>query len=144
MKTGPARADSPFARGEWRKISMATKLESIQPVLMSRDVEASIRFYARLGFVETFRDDPANVRYAGVARDGIELHLQWHDAAEWEFPNDRPTYRFVVTDVDALYEEFRGRGALADAREVWDTAWGTREFHVRDPDLNGLQFYRGR
>ena len=23
-----------------------------------------------------------------------------------------------------------------------DTPWGTREFHLRDPDLNGLQYYR--
>jgi hypothetical protein len=23
-----------------------------------------------------------------------------------------------------------------------DTPWGTREFHVLDPDGNGLQFYR--
>jgi catechol 2,3-dioxygenase-like lactoylglutathione lyase family enzyme len=122
---------------------MPAKIESVQPVLMSRDVEASIRFYRLLGFVETFRDDPANVRYAGVCRDGIELHLQWHDAREWEFPNDRPTYRFVVADVDALFEEFRGRGALGDATGVWDTPWGMREFHVRDPDSNGLQFYRG-
>ena len=122
---------------------MPTMLESVQPVLMSRDVEASIRFYALLGFVERFRDDPVNVRYAGVARDGVELHIQWHDAREWGFPNDRPTYRFVVGDVDALYEEFRGRGALEDATGVWDTPRGTREFHVRDPDGNGLQFYRG-
>jgi catechol 2,3-dioxygenase-like lactoylglutathione lyase family enzyme len=123
---------------------MSVKLQCVKPVLMSRDVEASIRFYALLGFVETFRDDPTSVRYAGVARDGIELHLQWHDAAEWDFPNDRPTYRFVVADVDGLYEEFRGRGALADATGVRDTPWGTREFHVRDPDRNGLQFYRMR
>ena len=25
-----------------------------------------------------------------------------------------------------------------------DTPWGTREFHVHDPDRNGLQFYRAR
>ena len=123
---------------------MMPQLESIQPVLMSRDVEASLRFYSLLGFTETFRDVPTHPRYVGIARDGIELHLQWHDAAEWDFPNDRPTYRFVVADVDGLYEEFRGRGALADATGVWGTPWGTREFHVRDPDRNGLQFYRMR
>jgi hypothetical protein len=27
-----------------------------------------------------------------------------------------------------------------DITEVRDTAWGTREFHLREPDRNGLQF----
>jgi uncharacterized glyoxalase superfamily protein PhnB len=48
----------------------------------------------------------------------------------------------VVDDVDRLWAEFRGRGIVSDTTEVRDTPWGTREFHVRDPDRNGLQFYR--
>ena len=70
------------------------------------------------------------------------MSFQWHDAKEWEFPNDRPTYRFVVDDVDRLYAEFRERVILTDITDVRNTPWGTREFHVRDPDRNGLQFYR--
>jgi uncharacterized glyoxalase superfamily protein PhnB len=111
---------------------------------MSRDVARSIRFYARLGFVLAFQDAPVNAKYAGIRRDGVELHVQWHDAKEWEYPNDRPTYRFVVQDVDRLFEEFRENGALPDGANIKDTPWGTREFHLRDPDGNGLQFYRLR
>jgi catechol 2,3-dioxygenase-like lactoylglutathione lyase family enzyme len=122
---------------EW----LMASLRQVQPVIMSRDVEASIRFYAKLGFDVAFRDDPDRVRYAGVRRDGVELHLQWHDAAGWDVPGDRPTYRFVVDDVDRLRAEFREQGIAADITEVRDTPWGTREFHVRDPDRNGLQFY---
>jgi catechol 2,3-dioxygenase-like lactoylglutathione lyase family enzyme len=121
---------------------LMASLRQVQPVLMSRDVEGSIRFYAKLGFEVAFRDDPDRVRYAGVRRDGIELHLQWHDAKEWDFPNDRPTYRFVVDDVDRLCAEFHERGIRTDITDVRDTPWRTREFHVRDPDRNGLQFYR--
>jgi hypothetical protein len=33
-------------------------------------------------------------------------------------------------------------GELPDRTAVADTGWGTREFHVRDADGNGLQFYR--
>ena len=121
---------------------MPPRIERVQPVLMSRDVAASIRFYVdRLGFAVTFQDAPADPRYAGVTRDGAELHLQWHDAGEWAYPNDRPTYRFVVRDVDGLWDELRARG-VPDMTAVRDAPWGTREFHVRDPDLNGLQFYR--
>ena len=126
------------------------RLESVHPVLMSRDVGASVRFYERLGFSSTFQDNPVEPRYAGIRRDGVELHLQWHDETQWAHPGDRPTYRFMVRDVEALHAEFRDNGALgedsANATSPWrtpgDTPWGTREFHVRDPDGNGLQFYR--
>ena len=121
---------------------MRPRLAAVQPVLMSRDVAASIQFYAQLGFVRTFGGPPENARYAAVSRDDVELHLQWHDASGWEGSGDRPTYRFVVADVDGLYQEFRDAGVLENIKPVAETAWGTREFHVRDPDGNGLQFYR--
>jgi uncharacterized glyoxalase superfamily protein PhnB len=109
---------------------------------MSHDVAASIQFYARLGFVRTFGGPPDDAHYAAVRRDGVELHLQWHDAREWERAGDRPTYRFCVADVDGLHREFRDAGVRDSMTPVTDTAWGTREFHVRDPHGNGLQFYR--
>jgi len=109
---------------------------------MSRDVAASLQFYERLGFELAFCDVPGNPRYAGIRRDGVELHLQWQDPAHWDNQDDRPNYRFVVEDVDALFEEFRAKEVVGEGTEVRDTAWGTREFHVRDPDINGLQFYR--
>jgi len=116
-------------------------LRAIHPVLMSRDVARSIRFFELLGFAPAFVDSEESPRYAGVRRDGLELHLQWHDAADWIKGVDRPTYRFVVEDPTRLYDEFRARG-VADMTDPWRTEWGTEEFHVRDPDGNGLQFYR--
>lgn len=123
-------------------------LDRVQPVLMCRDVEASVRFYQRLGFTRVFDDGAHPPRYAGVRRDRVELHLQWQDAAQWEAEVDRPTYRFPVADVDALFDEFVERGVASgpvSGDGPWaspaDTPWGTREFHVRDPGGNGLQFY---
>ena len=121
---------------------MVPKLESVQPVLMSRDVVRSVEFYAKLGFTLAGQDDADNPKYARIRRDDIELHLQWHDAKEWEYPNDRPSYRFVVSDVDSIYERFNENKALIDATEIKETPWGTREFHLRDLDMNVLQFYR--
>ena len=121
---------------------MEPKIEFVHPVLMSRGVKRSIAFYEKLGFTLAGLDYTDDPKYARIFRDGIELHLQWHDAKEWEYPNDRPSYRFVVSDVDAVYEEFRANGALVDATEVKETSWATREFHLRDPDMNVLQFYR--
>lgn len=117
------------------------KLESVQPVLMVRDITASVRFYELLGFQLAFRDDPSEPKYAGLRRDGVELHLQWHEAADFS-SGDRPTYRFVVHDVDGLSAEFSASCPAAVRTQVADTPWGTREFHLHDPDRNGLQFYR--
>jgi catechol 2,3-dioxygenase-like lactoylglutathione lyase family enzyme len=120
---------------------MTARLEAVHPVLMVRDVRASIRFYRRLGFEPVFTDSEADPKYAGVRRDDVELHLQWHDAKDFS-TGDRPTYRFLVQEVDRLSAECAAGSSVLDRTEVRDTPWGTREFHVRDPDRNGLQFYR--
>lgn len=116
---------------------------------MSSDVRASCRFYERLGFVTGFQDDPAEPKYAGVVRDGVEIHLQWQSKDQFSHSLDRPTYRFLVRDVDALYADFQSRGVITEKttgqgpwRTPGKTPWGTREFHLQDPDGNGLHFYR--
>lgn len=121
------------------------QLKQIHPVLAVRDVSKAIAYYTdRLGFRYAFSDDPNFPRYAGVRRDDVEIHLQWHDESNWIPGQDRPVIRIVVEDVDALFAELQGRG-LSDPRSVVrDTPWGTREFHVQDPDGNGLQFYVDR
>ena len=126
---------------------MAAILSRVQPVLAARDVLTSVRFFERLGFRMSFQDDAENPRYAAVTRDGVELHLQRADEQQWAFPTDRPIYRFVVNDVDAIFSEFSQSGCI-DVSSVspWskpaNTPWGTREFHLRDPGQNGLQFYQ--
>jgi hypothetical protein len=121
--------------------SMTAKLEAVHPVLMVSDVPSSIRFNRRLGFELVFTDSATAPKYAGVRRDGVELHLQWHHAKDFG-TGDRPTCRFLVQEVDELSAEFAAGDSVLDRTEVRDTSWGTREFHVRDLDRNGLQFYR--
>lgn len=112
----------------------------VNPVLPCRDVTAAVEFYVtKLGFTARFKD-AAQPKYAGVRRDGVELHLQWHEATEWERV-ERPSLRFYVDDVDALYDEFRGRDIIHDAVTLRDTPWSTREFAFCDPDGNELTFY---
>ncbi len=142
LPRGARRCEGP-ARPEGGVDPVKPKLEAVHPVLMVRDVESAIRFYERLGFTAVFRDAPSSPKYAAVRRDDVELHLQWHDASAWDASGDRPTHRFVVDFVDALSAELAAVPNL-DRTEVRDTPWGTREFHVRDPDGNGLQFYRDR
>jgi hypothetical protein len=85
------------------------RIERVEPVLNVRDVAASTTFYARLGFVEQFRDDPDAPRFVIVSRDDVVLALQWHDFVG--IAGDRPNLRFPVDDVDGLSEDF---GELPD------------------------------
>ena len=129
---------------------MKSRLQAVHPVLGSSDVAASVAFFERLGFRELFRDSPSAPRYAAVGRDAVELHLQWHADAGRTDLGDRPVYRFLVDDVDALFARLgaASRPPEGGHRSPWaepgDTPWGTREFHLRDPDGNGLQFYQPR
>lgn len=130
---------------------MRTKLRAVHPVLAASDMRRSLAFYAGIGFETRVVDADSAPRYALATRDGVELHLQWARESDLAVSGDRPVFRFLVEDVDALYQEFLDSGALADAahsNSPWrvpaDTPWGTREFHLRDPQGNGLQFYVDR
>ena len=123
------------------KVSRMAEILAVQPVLMVRDVARAIAFYRRLGFESSFSDRENNARYAGLRRGNCELHLQRHDPLEWTYPVDRPTTRFVVDDVDELHSIFLKTRIQYLTRPA-KTPWGTYEFHLQDPDGNGLQFYR--
>ena len=118
--------------------------QAVHPVLPSKDVAAAVDFYVnRLGFTLQFKDSDTDLRYAGVGRDEVEIHLQWHDPKEWAAV-ERPMLRFVVADVDALYQEYRTQEVFHSRTSVRETPWGTREFAFYDLDQNGLTFYRDR
>ncbi|MDH3734221.1 MAG: glyoxalase/bleomycin resistance/extradiol dioxygenase family protein [Gemmatimonadota bacterium] len=111
-------------------------------MLPTRDVAAAIGYYVgRLGFELAFADSTDDPGYAGLRRDGVEIHVQWHDADEWERV-DRPMLRFVVPQVERLFEEYETRDVFHERTALRDTAWGTREFAFYDLDMNGLTFYR--
>lgn len=118
----------------------------MSPILDVRSIEDALRFYTEvLGFSVDFRyaNDPDN--YAGVRRGNASLHMQWQAPELFEQGlAGRVRVRILVSDPDALFAEYRARGALPDSAQVANTDWGTREFGLRDPDGNGLTFYRDR
>jgi catechol 2,3-dioxygenase-like lactoylglutathione lyase family enzyme len=122
------------------------KLNQTIPILDVRSVEDALRFYVdRLGFEVEFRYEADPDNYAGVYRDNVFLHMQWQDHEHFASGGaGQARIRIIVDDPDSLYSEFRNNGALPDGVVVRDTAWGTREFGFRDPDGNGLSFYRDR
>lgn len=116
-------------------------LDAVHPVLPSQNVAIAIEFYETLGFRLSFQDSLANPHYAGVGRDQVEIHLQWHDPKEWAAV-ERPMLRFRVSDVDDLFQEFETKGVFHAKPAVRDTLWNTREFAFYDCDKNGLTFYQ--
>ncbi len=118
-------------------------LHQIHPVLPVMDVVQALDFYVnRLGFKIAFADDSKKPTYSGVLRDGIEIHLQWHDAKEWRVEIDRPMLRIVTQNIEALYAEYGDKDVFNAHTLLRETAWGTKEFSFLDPFKNGLTFYR--
>jgi uncharacterized glyoxalase superfamily protein PhnB len=73
---------------------------------------------------------------AGIGRDGISFHLVENDNREWA---DNSSFSIGVSDLDALYEEYRGMAARVGPIET--KFWGRREFHIVLPSGVCLQFY---
>ena len=121
---------------------MAEQFRAIHPVIPTGDVTAAIEWYhERLGFELIFVDDEDDPGYAGMRRDGAEVHFQWHDPEERK-NKEGLQLRFFVADPDALHAEFLANSTIGPGQPVHETGWGTREFGLYDPEMNALFFYR--
>jgi uncharacterized glyoxalase superfamily protein PhnB len=100
-----------------------------------RDVLRSVEHYRdALGFHTDFLYGEPTF-HAGVERDGVTIHLQ----AASETKRQPGHGALNVTDVDALYQELKSRGART-LNEPKDYAHGMRDFDVHDLDGNQLCF----
>jgi uncharacterized glyoxalase superfamily protein PhnB len=72
-----------------------------------------------------------------VERDNVLFHLQ--AAKESRRQPGQAAMSVFVTDVDALYQELKSKGARV-LNEPKDYAYGMRDFNVSDPDGNELCF----
>ncbi len=115
---------------------------TVHPILPVRGVKASLGFYIdKLGFTLAFIDSQENPMYAGIRRDEVEIHLQWHQEENWQGMN-ASSLRFVIEDIQALYDEYALQDVFHEQTQLRKTAWHTEEFAFYDPDMNGLTFYR--
>ena len=117
-------------------------LQEIHPVLPVKDVKEAFKYYVeKLGFEIAFADDNTNPYYAGINRDAIEIHLQWHNSKEWDTV-ERPLLRFVTQNIEGLFDEYKTKGVFHENTSLKETTWGTREFAFYDLYKNGLTFYQ--
>jgi uncharacterized glyoxalase superfamily protein PhnB len=131
--TEPAIADMLVAAGADAGDKTMNRFESAVPILNVKNVTASIAYYVdKLGFEKewAYGDPPA---FACVWRDRVRIFL-CRDAqggpGTW--------ISIFVQDVDALYGDYRERGAII-RQEPTTFPWGVREMNVQDLDGHRLR-----
>lgn len=118
-------------------------LKNVVPILFVRDVERAAGFYtSMLGFaIDFFHGKPPF--YGAVSRDGVRLHLRFvHEpffAREAAKEGSLILAMIEVSDVRALFEEFKARG-VDFPQTLVKHPWGGTDFHVRDLDGNVISF----
>ena len=102
-------------------------LKKAIPVLPQTEVRKATEFYSeKLGFTTLFvyGDD-----YAGVERDGIELHF--YKCADKNIA-ENTSCRIDVENVEELYSEFGPSGAIHPNGLLEKKPWGITEFAILD------------
>ncbi|NYI04660.1 glyoxalase superfamily protein [Allostreptomyces psammosilenae] len=103
--------------------------EQVIPILRVENAEASVSWYARLGFAQRWehRFEPGLPAFVEIARGQSRLFLSEH---EGDARPDTLVY-LRLRDVDRVAAEFGVRPEEAP--------WGAREIELRDPDGNRLR-----
>lgn len=107
---------------------------SIVPVLSSADVKRDLEWYEQhTGFQYYFGDHG----YAGMKRDHLEFHLQFHHGTE-DDPVLSGVMKIFVKDIMPFYNEFLNRGTITKEKLRLNTTWGTHEFGFYDLNNNAV------
>jgi uncharacterized glyoxalase superfamily protein PhnB len=115
----------------------AVSLCGAATVFVVQDVLRSVEHYRDvLGFHTKFTYGKPTF-YAGIERDDLVIHLQAASETKRQ-PGHGAVYVFV-TDVDALYQELKSRGART-LNEPKNYPYGMRDFDIDDIDGNHLCF----
>jgi catechol 2,3-dioxygenase-like lactoylglutathione lyase family enzyme len=97
-------------------------------------LEEALAFYTeQMGFSVVWKAGSG----AGIRRDGIAFNLVENSNREWA---DNASFSIGVSDLDALYEEYRDIPANVGPLEM--KFWGRREFHMIVPSGVCLQFFQ--
>jgi catechol 2,3-dioxygenase-like lactoylglutathione lyase family enzyme len=113
------------------------------PILPSRDLNATLAFYGRLGFEGRIHPHGG---YAILTRGSVEVHFFLHRDLR---PEESWAGCYLrVSEVEKTYQEFNTAGLprqgipRQDALE--DKPWGMREFAVVDADGNLVRIGQAR
>ncbi|HMQ62740.1 MAG TPA: glyoxalase/bleomycin resistance/extradiol dioxygenase family protein [Flavilitoribacter sp.] len=112
-----------------------TRLLQIVPVLPSADIAGDIAWYReKTGFEPFFQDE----MYAGLRRENLHIHLQWHAGTPEDPLLGGSVIRIFVEDIRSIFEEFVERGAVSREKLRMNTPWRTHEFGFFDLNHNAV------
>ena len=111
-----------------------TRLTSFAPQFLVDDLERSIAYYQKIGFIF---DEPWEGFYAIGRRDGLEIHLTEAptDRAQrqWRRDNEHLDAAAGVDGIEAFYEQCVAN-SVTILKPLAATDWGTKDFYIEDPD----------
>ena len=126
------------------------------PALPVKDIGRSVEFYRdKLGFTLLHQE----AGFAIFRRGAADIHLWAANDEGWRtrgggsspvvsgaesFIAGTASCRVEVEGVDELYQELHALGILEADAQPRDQWWGSREFHVKDPDNNLVTFFEGK
>ena len=114
---------------------MKSSTKYIIPVLPSADIARDLEWYKKhTGFTKCFGD----TMYAGLQRDKLEFHLQFHHDTEEDPLLGGSVMKIFVTDIDPYVDEFVARGTIGPGKLRRNTPWGTHEFGFYDLNNNAI------
>jgi|SRR5687767_1036266 len=115
---------------------MNTEFVKIIPVLSSADIDRDVKWYKeKTGFEVSFSH---GTMYAGLYREGLEIHLQWHAGSKEDPLSGGAVIRIEVKNIRPLFEEFKQRGTIKEKDFRERTPWGTNEFAFHDLNSNAI------
>ena len=110
------------------------RVTSFAPQFLVDDVERSMQYYRKIGF--SF-GEPWDGFYAIGLLDGLEVHLKeaTRNEAErgWRRTNEHLDAAAGVDGIEAFYDRCVANG-VSIIKPLADTAWGTKDFCIEDPD----------
>jgi catechol 2,3-dioxygenase-like lactoylglutathione lyase family enzyme len=114
--------------------ALKPRMTSFAPQFLVDDLERSMAYYNKLGFVF---GEPWDGYYGIGELNGLELHLKEapKNQAErrWRRDNEHLDASAGVDGIDAFYEQCVANGVTI-IRPLAVTAWGTKDFYIEDPD----------
>jgi len=113
-----------------------TNFIGVIPVIPSADIDRDLKWYTeKAGFTQTFVADG----YAGISRENIHIHLQWHANTEEDPLLGGSVIKVFVENIEPLFAELVERGAVS-SDGLKQTAWKTNEFGFYDLNKNAMFF----
>ena len=107
----------------------------IEPVLPSLDIKRDIAWYQKhTGFEPIFGD----AMYAGLQREHLCIHLQWHADTEDDPLLGGSVIKLFVDDIHPIFKEFMERGTVSKNKLRMNTPWKTHEFGFYDLNRNAI------